>query len=747
MLNQYEHSILFKHERLYLQLPGLHRVIFSIAQQAELGINEAVERINYLNQHTFQQKQAGKAIRMLVMGKKTGHQFIHFLLERKSLPLLEEIAEPKSLAELYLMLLDESKKGEEIGPAAMIEGLEKIYLAMTEKQGYKFNEEIVKNLKIAHKFLTANRLKNLFEACSNLEKTTDLPGEFTYFRKIRQLVPYFRKIKEDLIKTESIERFESRRSFLKLQKESFQTLAKTAGVNLFEPFQGLWRNVLIHCSKVVEQEIEFLLNSAALSIKPKNNEILMSKDERKLYLNIRNKGKGLASDIFVKLETDNPGISFLKTTNRIPVIEPEESIEIFFPFSAAGPATVGIRGTVNFSDMVKENKMAPFSFPVTISEIKRSDKFTEITNPYVVGPPLTKDNSLFFGREDVYKYIDKNIIASGERHTIVCYGLRRTGKTSLLYKIEREGFTDKRLVPIIFDILGINDERDFYHELGRIIMKRFSLRRSYNLKNFRHFKQFLREIESELGEKMIVLMVDEFEKLLDLVEEKKISKTIFSNIRYLMQAEKKMVFLFCGTHQLKEISADYESMLFSTALFWKISHLEKEEAIRLIMKPVEGQLTYDSLAIDQILKMTNGQPFLTQLVCRTLVNDLNENKKRNYVVIDDVDDAVEEIISGENDSFSREIWQRAGKLERLILCAAAEELTDKQLDHIGKDIIFKRIRSITADSSEKQKADTLRNMVSKEILAETNMFYSFPINLLRKWIVFRYPLMKVREEI
>jgi len=39
--------------------------------------------------------------------------------------------------------------------------------------------------------------------------------------------------------------------------------------------------------------------------------------------------------------------------------------------------------------------------------------------------------------------------------------------------------------------------------------------------------------------------------------------------------------------------------------------------------------------------MTGGQPYLIQLVCRTLVNSLNDKKKRNDALIDDVDDAVD----------------------------------------------------------------------------------------------------------
>jgi hypothetical protein len=43
--------------------------------------------------------------------------------------------------------------------------------------------------------------------------------------------------------------------------------------------------------------------------------------------------------------------------------------------------------------------------------------------------------------------------------------------------------------------------------------------------------------------------------------------------------------------------------------------------------------------------------------------------------------------------------------------------------------------------------EALDKLVSKEILAERNLRYWFPVDILRKWITARYPLRKVREEI
>ena len=63
-------------------------------------------------------------------------------------------------------------------------------------------------------------------------------------------------------------------------------------------------------------------------------------------------------------------------------------------------------------------------------------------------------------------------------------------------------------------------------------------------------------------------------------------------------------------------------------LYYRVSFLDETITRKLIQEPVAEELTYDTLAVDQIVHMTNnGQPFLTQLICRYVVERLNEKVK------------------------------------------------------------------------------------------------------------------------
>jgi len=57
-------------------------------------------------------------------------------------------------------------------------------------------------------------------------------------------------------------------------------------------------------------------------------------------------------------------------------------------------------------------------------------------NPYIAGS-VVSGAEMFFGRDDVFAFIRRNLIGQHSNHPIVLYGQRRTGKTSALYQLRR----------------------------------------------------------------------------------------------------------------------------------------------------------------------------------------------------------------------------------------------------------------------------------------------------------------------
>jgi hypothetical protein len=93
--------------------------------------------------------------------------------------------------------------------------------------------------------------------------------------------------------------------------------------------------------------------------------------------------------------------------------------------------------------------------------------------------------------------------------------------------------------------------------------------------------------------------------------------------------ERASVFMvFTGSQHLEQRRRDYWSILGKSG-YKTVSYLEREDALALIRQPVEGRLSYDDASVEAIVRLTAGQPFYTQAICQSLVDDLNEKRTRH----------------------------------------------------------------------------------------------------------------------
>src|SRR5437763_14592807 len=99
-------------------------------------------------------------------------------------------------------------------------------------------------------------------------------------------------------------------------------------------------------------------------------------------------------------------------------------------------------------------------------------------NPYIAGNPVT-GTEMFFGREDVFRFVRQTLIGKHRDNVIVLYGQRRTGKTSVLYQMRHH--LDPRYLCIFMDLHGFAVEglSVFLWELANHISR--ILRRDYQI--------------------------------------------------------------------------------------------------------------------------------------------------------------------------------------------------------------------------------------------------------------------------
>lgn len=257
-----------------------------------------------------------------------------------------------------------------------------------------------------------------------------------------------------------------------------------------------------------------------------------------------------------------------------------------------------------------------------------------ILNPFQFGNPLRADRShLFKGRrafsDQVYRLVlDRN------RPTLVLHGPRRCGKSSFLLNLARLLPSD--LVPIYLDMqrAGMNNsEADFCYGLVNAIYRdsrsqgiKLSTppqRSDFYQNPYPLLEDWLDSVLQNLGERRLLLNLDEFEKIGSAIQAKRLSSRLFDELRSLIQHTDRLGFLFSGVQTLDELGPNWSSY-FISVMPMEMLYLEPNEAEELLLDPdPEFVLRYNSDIIAEILHLTRCQPYLLQLIGSVLVTQAN----------------------------------------------------------------------------------------------------------------------------
>lgn len=462
----------------------------------------------------------------------------------------------------------------------------------------------------------------------------------------------------------------------------------------------------------------------------------------RLHLRLTNEGLNVAERVRLHL-SPSPDYQLTEESEaRLEVLLPGEERTAELVLEPRNSRRMRVVVQMIYDDAVDENReMVLADEVVFLAEERPFQRIFPI--PYVTGTPL-RTREMFFGRQDVFAYVREHLLGAYQNNIIVLHGQRRTGKTSVLYRLP-EILQDTHYC-VLLDIQGmaVRSEAELFYTFSDEIayaLEREGIqiqpppRQEYEAQpEFTFRSRFLRNIYPALGEKRLLLMFDEFEELQGLVEAGHLGTGIFPFLRNLMQHEEKVDFLFAGTHKLEELAAEYWSILFNIATYKKISFLEPDEARRLITEPVAPYgMEYDPLAVEQILQVTAGHPFLTQLVCHEMVAYHNE-VERSYLTVADVD-AVLERIAERGEAHFKYIWSEADPTERAVMLALAELLAYSEGASAREIAALSTRRGRPLEDATALSA--LLRLESRDIAARLSPGserFRFYIDLVRRWI-------------
>lgn len=505
-------------------------------------------------------------------------------------------------------------------------------------------------------------------------------------------------------------------------------------------------------SGLLTAEIEEQRGRAELDVSLKTKRLAPNGRQTHVAMEIRNTGRAAAENIIAAL-SDNPAYQVHSEPQVIPFLPSGHSRQVQFLIEPQAEDRFRISLALTYDDRNRQDKTAAFGDMVHLLPPVR--EFAPIVNPYLPGTPLRKDNPLFYGREELFDFIAEHAGTHSQRNVFMLVGQRRTGKTSLLLRLE--DYLPPHLIPIYIDCqsLGVSPgmpallQEFAWHIADSLGARGLKLAVPpidvWNTDPARIFqREFLPAARRLLPPEATLLMVfDEFEAFESMVADDILPRTFFPYMRHLMQHSSGLGFVFVGTRRLEEMSADYWSVLFNIALYRKIDFLSPQAAERLICEPVAPNLIYDDLALDKILRVTAGHPYFLQLVCYTLVKQANL-QKTGYVTISDVNVALDEMLRLGEVHFAY-LWQRSNLAERAVLAAAAHLMDRNEPLHPEEIIDYLRTYSIELNPADATQALNLlvERDVMHEVTVEGKSLYELRIGLVGQWVAQNKSLSKL----
>jgi hypothetical protein len=312
-------------------------------------------------------------------------------------------------------------------------------------------------------------------------------------------------------------------------------------------------------------------------------------------------------------------------------------------------------------------------------------------NPYIVGDPVYPP--LLVGRKDIFDRIGEVWTAKKNPDSIILYGHRRMGKSSILRNLDQ--VAPQGSIVAYADMAG---ETSFIECTGDLLLGLadriyHAARRTYptarlpapDPKDYGsqaqaqfQLNRLLEAVRDALVGGSLILALDEFEAVERAVENQKVGKEIYQFLRAKTQ-EPWLTLVLGGLHTLDEMSRDYQQPFYGSYENIGVTYLAPKDAWRLITNPTDDfVLNYEPAAAERIVAETGGQPYLVQQICRDALDHLNhdlfdsELRREVCITLTDVATVLGDDLFRRGTVYFDGVWTQAGdESQRVLLRAVA----------------------------------------------------------------------------
>jgi hypothetical protein len=586
-------------------------------------------------------------------------------------------------------------------------------------------------LRITHKSLSLESISEILELKSEIDmyfRRIPNPDKYTdiLFRKKLALFNILQKFQEANDLQDKLYYLEESRKKIR-ESEIFVRR------NFVEPFKKFYLDILEKWIDITIEEGGYLLGRPFLEARLQTKRALW-KENLTISLNVGNAGIGAAENVKAVLQNSPKYKIIGKKSQEIGTLRRNKDVDIEFHIRPMEEGSIPLTFSIFYGD----NEQTDIEDTLVFVE---EEGFSPIENPYYFTKPAKDD--MFFDREDLFQWIEKNMKGSDVYQNVLIIGERRIGKTSFLKELQERFDPNHHCIFIDLELFPSLNDVDFLYEICRELHRNISNNSppadfmEFAKKSYMAFGNYVRTFLSDMSKsERIILIFDEFDKIESMIKDGLFNPGFLLFLRAFLQHNTRVNAIIGGNFGSGKLNSPEWQEFFTIFNPKMVGVMDEDSAAALVTEPVKDSLKYDNYAIKKILDFSGKNPFYIQLICHTLINYINEEKKQNFVEAGDVNTVVLNEAREKADSILRLTWEELDPIEKSVLCALSRLKTQHR-----RSIELKEIKEYLRQNNIKIRRwrlfELLDGLREKHIMTKSGNsppFYDFNILLLGEWV-------------
>ncbi|GAB4571743.1 MAG: hypothetical protein Kow0077_09250 [Anaerolineae bacterium] len=299
-------------------------------------------------------------------------------------------------------------------------------------------------------------------------------------------------------------------------------------------------------------------------------------------------------------------------------------------------------------------------------------------NPFQYNSPIG-ESGFFAGRQDAFAFVQANLVGDHQTHALVLLGAYKSGKTSVLRRLPE--VLDDRYVAVRVSLRAstVSGEKAWLTALAgtlREALETVGIQSARlpelpghpaDLREYLEGEPFTDGLRALRRDRHLLVLVDNAERLVTAVQGRALPRDTFKFLAGLLEKHRHFDLLLA-------VDSRYETDLlqlgapFDPGLFFRLGNLSRQEVGALLSGPLPTGLTIAPDALAAIYDLTDGHPYLTQLMGWLLYERAAERDYAGALTVADVEAVTDNALAMGSEVLGA-IWTRGTPQEKLVLTA------------------------------------------------------------------------------